>query len=178
MTKTLTKLQPKDLAKTDFNKLSKQELVKIAEDFMLPLSNPDKYKAMVEEALPELVKKTEDREIRSTTIMQMSEEYTLAVVETLKLFYGFSDEKISEFLKDLVGNMHVVKEIEEGGLSMLSDHSMKRVVQMVKELGVTKVLDNIAEIRYKKERMWKSGLEHPQVLEGSSISRRLQKPGK
>jgi hypothetical protein len=166
----------KDLATTDFKKLSKKELVKIAEDFIMPFSNPTKYKQLVESQFPELVKKMDDHETRATSVMQMSQEMLLACVETLKLFHGFTETQLKKFITDLTGNLTVVKEIEEGGLSILSEHSMQTVVQMVKEVGVDKMLQKIAEIRYQKERTWKSGLEHPRVLEGSSVERRIQKP--
>lgn len=175
--KSLTKLQPKDLATTDFKKLSKDELVKIAEDFMLPFSNPDKYKELIQSNMPEFVKKMEDRELMGTGVMEAGQEMILVIVETLKQTFGFTDLQISKLLREIGGIMSVAEKVEDGGLSLLSDHSMKRIVQMTKEVGVDKMLRNIAEIRYQKEKMWASGLEHPQVLEGSSISKRLQKPG-
>ena len=176
MSKTLTNLEPKSLAKTDFKKLSKKELVKMAEDFMLPLSDPKKYQELVRSAMPEFVKEVEGKEFLGTGILESGQEFTLAVVETLKKFNNFTDEDIKKFLKDLQGNMRVVSEIEAGGLSILSDHSMSQLVTMVKEVGVEKMLQKIAEIRAQKQRMWSSGLEHPRVLEGSNIEKQIQKP--
>lgn len=176
MKKELTKINPKELAKTDFQKLSKKELIKIAEDFMMPFSQPDKYQELVRSAMPKFVQEVEGKEFIGTGILESGQEYTLAIVETLKKFNNFTDQQIKKFLKDLQGNMHVVKEVEEGGLSILSDHSMSQLVQMVKEVGVEKMLQKIAEIRVGKQKMWASGIEHPRVLEGSNLERQIQKP--
>lgn len=173
--KKLTKFEPKEIATTDFKKLSKKELLQFAEDFMLPFSHPDKYKELVKSRMPDLVKDLDNREIAGTAMAQSAQEMMLAIVETLKLYNGFTDGQIDQFLKDLKGNITVVEKIEEGGLSMLSDHSMKQIVQMVKETGVEAILQKIADVRYRKESMWKSGLEHPNILEGSKIEKRIQK---
>lgn len=173
--KKLTKYEPKQIANTDLKKLSKKELLQFAEDFMLPFTHPDKYQELVRGAMPEFSKEVTNAETKGTSILQTGQEMMLAIVETLKLYNNFTDLEISQFLKDLRGNMHVVEKVEEAGLSMLSDHSMKQVVQMVKETGVEKILDKIAKIRYEKERMWASGIEHPNVLEGSGFERRIQK---
>lgn len=162
--------------KEAFKKMPKAELVKIIEDFVMPMSDPAKYKEMVKASVPELVKDMDDKEIMGQSMMQSGEEFLLAVVETLRKYNGFTDEKLSKFLKDLQGNLTVVEKIEEGGLSMLSDHSMRHIVDMVHELGFSEMLKRIAQTRYQKERTWKSGLEYPNVLEGSKIERKLQKP--
>lgn len=150
----------------------------MAEDFMMPFSEPKKYQALVRDAMPEFVKEIDDKEFIGTGILESGQEMILAIVETLKKFNNFTDEDIKKFLRDLQGNMHVVKEIEEGGLSILSDHSMSQVVQMVKETGVEKMLQKIAEVRAQKQKMWGKGIEHPRVLEGSNIEKRIQKSGK
>lgn len=174
---TLAKTNPNTpIFLPNIDKMSKKELVKAVKEFMLPMSDPTKYKEMVKSNMPELVKQLDDKETMGTAMQQSSQEIMLAIVETLKKYHNFTDEKIAVFLKDLKGNITVVKELEEGGLSMLSDHSMKHIVEMVAESGVDEVMRKIAEVRYKKESMWKSGLEHPNVLEGSNIERRLQKP--
>lgn len=169
-------LVPAHLNNTDG--MTKTELQKVVKDFILPLSDPTKYKEMIKASMPELVRDIDNRETAGQAMMQSGQEFLLAVVETLKKFHDFSDPEISKFLKSLQGNLTVVEKIEEGGLSMLSDHSMGRVVQMVKEMGIDKILKDIAEIRYRKESTWKSGLEYPNVLENSKIARKLQKPGK
>lgn len=163
-------------AETNFENLSKKELITTIKEILLPLTNPDEYKKIVQNSLPDLVKDLDNREIAGTAMQQASEEMLLAIVETLKKFNNFNDEDIKQFLKDLQGNLTVVEKIEEGGLSMLSDHSMSQVIQMVKELGADKVLMDIAEIRYQKEKTWKTGLEYSNRLEGSKIERQIQKP--
>lgn len=182
MNKTLIKQRPEtlapSLATTDFKSMSKPELVKLAEDFILPFSNPEKYKDLIKSSMPEFVKELDDREFSGTAMQEAGQEMMLVIVETLKQSFGFKDSQIKQLLTELGGTLSVAEKVEEGGLSLLSDHSMKRIVQMVKELGVDKVLKNIADIRYQKEKTWASGLEHPQVLEGSNIAKRLQKPGR
>lgn len=157
-------------------KMSKKELVKLVEDFIMPLSQPEKYKEMVRASVPDLVKDMDTKEVMGTAMAQSSQEMLLAIVETLKKYSNFTEEDIKKFLKDLSGNLTVVEKIEEGGLSMLSDHSMRHIVAMVHELGLPEMLKRITETRYNKERTWKSGLEHANYLEGSELERNLQKP--
>lgn len=162
----------------DLKKMTKEQLVDVVEKFVMPMANPAAYKEMVKSSMPDLVKELDNKETMGQAMMQSGEEFMLAVAETLRKYNNFTDGQISQFLRDLQGNLSVVEKIEEGGLSMLSDNSMKHIVNMVKSEGVEKVLANIAKIRYEKERMWRSNLEHPQALQGSSIERQLQKPGK
>lgn len=178
--KTITKVDPNKIVTqfSNVDKMSKKELVKAVQDFILPLSDPTKYKAMIKSAMPDLVKNLDDREVAGQAIMQSGQEFLLVILETLKQSFDFTDAQVNQLIKEVQGALTVATKVEEGGLSLLSDHSMKRIVQMIKEVGVDKMLKNIAEIRYQKETMWKAGLEHPQILEGSNIAKRLQKPGK
>jgi uncharacterized protein YPO0396 len=160
----------------DPEKMTKKELVKVVKDTLLPLTDPEKYKELVKSQLPELVRDLNSKEDMSTAMMQSMQEAMLVIVETLKKNHSFSDSEIQAFLKNVQGNVKVVKAIEEGGLSMLSDHSMKHIVNMVNETGIDQMLTKIAETRFDKESTWRTGMEHPNYLEGSKIERKLQKP--
>lgn len=157
-------------------KMSKLQLVDMIEKFILPMSDPEKYKELVKSSMPELVAKIEDKETMVTSMQQSATEMVYAVAETLKKYNGFTDDQVHLFLKHLQENLTVVEKIEEGGLSMLSDHSMKHIVEMVSQLGFDEVMTRIAKTRYQKETMWKSGIDQPNYLEGSKIEKQLQKP--
>lgn len=177
LTKTTTGNIPAQLKDAEaLKKMSKKELLKIVEDFVMPMSQPEKYKEMVKASIPDLVKDMDNKEVMGQAMAQSGQEMMLAVVETLRKYNAFTEEDIKKFLKDLTRNLTVVEKIEEGGLSMLSDHSMRHIVDMVHELGVPEMLKRIAETRYNKETTWKTGLEHANYLEGSKIERKLQKP--
>ncbi len=169
---------PEQISKMDFQKMSKKQLVNAMEQFVMPMANPEKYKELVKASVPALVKEMDTKEDLGTAMKQASQEMMLAVVETLRKYNNFTDGQISQFLLDLRGNLNVVEKVEEAGLSMLSDHSMRHIVDMVHETGVDKMLAKIAETRFKKEQTWRTGLEYPNYLEGSRMERKLQKPRK
>lgn len=162
----------------DIDGMSKKDLVKLVKDNILPLTDPEKYKEMVRSSQPEFVREMNSSEDLGTSAMQAAQEMMLAIVETLKINHHFSDEMTKKFLKNLQGNMKVVEKVEENGLSMLSDNSMKHIIEMTTNLGVAEMVGEIAKIRYQKEQTWRTGLEYPNHLEGSKIERQLQKPRK
>lgn len=177
LTKTTTGEIPVPINNPEaFKKMSKKELLKIVEDFVMPMSDPAKYRELVKASVPELVKEMDDKEIMGTAMAQSSQEMLLAIVETLRKYSGFTEVQIKKFLQDLQGNLTVVEKIEEGGLSMLSDHSMRHIVDMVEKLGVPEMVKRISQIRYEKEKSWRVGVDTPNYLEGSKLERKMQKP--
>lgn len=160
----------------DIKKLPKAELVKMVENFVLPLTDPEKYKEMVKSKMPELVQQMDNKEDVGTAMFESAQEMMLAVSETLRKYHGFDDDAIRAFMRNLKSNLTVVEKIEDGGLSMLSDHSMRQVVDMVEEFGVGKILQRIAQTRYKKGQAWRLGEEVQNQLEGSKVEKQLQKP--
>lgn len=181
MSNKLTKTNPSQaiLSKLEaVDKMTKTELQTVVKEFMLPLTEPAKYKEIVKSSMPELVQQLDNKEDLTTAMAETGQEMMLAVAETLRKYHNFSDSELTLFLKNLRDNLHIVQEIEAGGLSMLSDHSMRHIVDMVDEVGINNLLQKIAEIRYQKEHTWRNGLEHPNYLEGSKLERKLQKPRK
>lgn len=180
MKKEVTKLTPADQIKAmgDVKKMSKAQLVKAVENFVLPLADPAKYREMIKGAMPDFVKEMDKKEDAGTVVAQSGQEMLLAFYEALERYFGFTYEMIKDLNKKMANDLKVTERLEDGGLSILSMHSMKHIGDLIQEEGVDKVLAAIAETRFKKEQTWRTGLEHPNYLEGSKIAKRLTKQRK
>ena len=166
-------LIPKTVATVDLDKLSKQQLVKMVRDSILPMTNPEKYKEIIKAQLPDLVKEMDNKEDMATSIFETGQEMMLVIFDCLRRYHKFGDLELKQLNKELTDVLTGVKEFETAGLSMLSPHSVGIVGDNVEELGIGGLLQKIAEQRYIKAKMSKARLELPKMVDEKPFTKQL-----
>lgn len=164
-----------ELAK-QFESMNKEQLLQVVRAHLLPIADPEKYKETIRGLMPEFVKEMDTKEDIAASVFDASQEFLLVVIDCLKRYHSWSDLEIKKLHKELVDVLTGVKEFEKSGLSILSPHSVGVVGDKVQDLGINKLLAEIAETRFVQAKMYKAGLQVPNQLEGSKLDRALQKP--
>ena len=145
----------------EIENLSKEELVKVIQDSLMPLNDPEQYKELVRASIPEFVKEIETKEDVGTAMFKSAQEMNLVFVDVLKRYYGFRSEQITALLAHVQDLLQGVEELEEGNLNILSAHSMNRVGDIVEDIGIDGLMAKLAETRFRKERANRTGEDLP-----------------
>jgi len=173
MTKKLNKKEekPQLVDPSKLEEMSKEDLIKVVQQALLPINDPEKYKEMVRSALPEFAKEVESTEIRGTAIFEASQQMLLVIFDCLRRYHNLSYEDLKRLNKEMTDVLRGVAEFEDAGLSMLSQHSMTIVGDNVQDLGIEALLTKIAKIREQKARMTASGIEYDKIPEKPFLKR-------
>ena len=155
--------------------LSRDELLKLAKTALMPMNDPEQYKAMVRENMPDFVKEMETKEDMGTSIWQANQEFILVMADCLRRYHGWSDLEIKQLHHELTDVLTGVKEYEDAGLAMLSAVDIKRVGDQVEVMGPENLIKRIAEIRYKKAEMVREGIEYPSISAEEAFPKRIGK---
>lgn len=157
-------------------KKKKLELAKLEEapTEMIPLTDPEKYKEMVKQAMPEFVREMDQKEDLGTATFEAASEFWMATVDSLRRYHNWSDEEIHQLHRELTDVLTGVKEFEDAGLSMLSLNSIKVVGDNVEGLGIKGLLSKIADLRYQKSRMIRAGMDTAKELDEKDFTKKLK----
>ena len=68
----------------EIENLSKEELVKVIQDSLMPLNDPEQYKELVRASIPEFVKEIETKEDVGTAMFKSAQEMNLVFIDVLK----------------------------------------------------------------------------------------------
>lgn len=108
--------------------------------------------------VPDWVAESEDL---GTAMMQAGQEMMLGVDDVLLRYFSFTEPQIKEFHEKLKLILNQTEEYERHGLNILGVHDMS-------------IVGDIAQIRYKKERTARIGLETPLLPGATSFLKALK----
>lgn len=102
---------------------------------------------------PDHIRAIERTEDVGNTMLQVAQEYTIAVEQVLMEEFDFTEEQIQHFEERLRYMLITLADVEKKGLSVLSFHDMEAISQ-------------IANIRYNRELGKRTGLILPEKKNG------------
>ena len=102
----------------------------------------------------------------ANSMFEAAQEMLLVIGDCLVRYHGWDDKQLKELAHQTQDVLTGVKEFEKDGLSMLSIHSVDIVGELVEKKGIAGLLSEIAEKRREKNRLDRTGLEHP-ILAGA-----------
>ena len=164
----------KEATQDNLNKLSKPELIKLINQSIMPITEPEKYKEMVKKALPEFVKEMDTKESLGTSVMEANQEMMLVIADCLRRYHNFKDSDITSLHNEITDVLLGVKEYEDSGLSMLTPHTIRQVGDQVEMIGPEHLVAEIAKIRSKKNMMLISGQDYQAITLGEIPLKKLQ----
>ena len=128
---------------------------------MLEKIGPKAIVDMVEEKMPEWVRGINTKEDMANSILASAQEMLLVIEDSLIRHFKFSQEDLKKLHNEIKPVLQGVKEFERHGLSMLSPGDVEKVGDLVQEKGIAGLMAEIANLRFTKEKMNRSGLEYP-----------------
>lgn len=170
---SLTAINP--MLAVDFKKLSKKELIHMAETFMMPFAQPDKYKELVRASNPKWVAGWEKIEDTSKSVYESTQEFQLILADCLRRYHGWNEAQILQLHRELTDVLTGAKEFEDQGLTFLSVHDSQMLGEKVEELGIAGLMKQIYEIKHKKNSMSKMGMEPPVQVGASKMAKEMSK---
>jgi hypothetical protein len=140
----------------------------------LAVVDPKSIVQTMEKAMPEWVKKINTKEDMGNAVYTTSQEFLMAIDDTLLRYFNFTEDDIKRFHRELEDILKGVKEFEEHGLNIMTPHSMDVIGEKIDEIGIGGLLQEIANTRLLKEKMTKAGLEYPISLQATPFIKKLK----
>lgn len=140
----------------------------------IQIVDPKMITAAVEKSMPKWVAKIKDKEDMANAMYASSQEMWIAVLDVLVRYHGFKEDEIKRFNEEAKDILTGAKEFEKDGLSMLSPHSMGIIGDKVEEIGIEGLLVEIAEIRNRKEKLTRIGMEVPVLPAATPFLKKLK----
>lgn len=131
-------------------------------------------KLAVEKSMPQWVAKINNKEDMANAMMATGQEFLLVVEDVLIRYFEFDEKKIAKFHEQLKPILMGVKEFEKHGLSVMSVDAVGKVGDMVDEKGIVDLLAEMADIRFKKEKLDRAGMEYPTMIGATPYIRKLK----
>jgi len=163
---------------SDISKLSKEELVKVVENMVMPILHPEKYKEMVKKNLPEFVQEMDNKEDMADSIFQSNQEFLLVLFDCLRRYHGWGEAEMKKLKRELSDVLTGAKEFEGGGLSFLSIHDVTLLGDKIEQVGIAGVMKEIVQARLQRIKIHKLGLEVPILPGAEGMLKKLTAPKK
>lgn len=133
----------------------------------LSIPEIDKFKDLIRKSMPEFVAEIETKEDMGNAVYAASQEMLLVIEDCLIRYHGWNEQQLKTLHQQLRDVLTGVKEFEKNGLSILTPHSVDIVGEKVQEVGITGLLQEIASVRFHKERLGRIDMDMP-VLDGAT----------
>lgn len=127
----------------------------------------EQFKSLVKASMPEFVAEVENKEDLANAMYASTQEMWLAIGDVLIRHHGWKEDELKKFQKHLKEMLTGMAEFERHGLNILSPHSAEIVGDVIQEQGIGGLLANIAETRYRKEKLDRIGMDYPVMIEGA-----------
>jgi hypothetical protein len=140
----------------------------------IAIVDPKAIMQTMEKNMPEWVSKLHTKEDMGNAIYATSTEFLVAIDDILLRYFNFTEDDIKRFHEHLRDILTGVKEFEDHGLTIMTPHSMDVVGEKIEQVGIGGLLQEIANTRFLKERMARSGFEYPIGLAATPFMKKLK----
>lgn len=159
--------------------MKQTKIVKVEEaQNLLANIDPKVIKLAVENSMPEWVAKVNTKEDMANSMMAASQEFLAVIEDVLITQFKFTETDLNKLHNHVKPILQGVREFEHHGLSMLSPRDVAIVADEVEAKGIASLVSQIGEIRFKKERMDRAGLEYPVTMGAKPFLKALKKANK